>query len=207
MSEIKSSPQDQSVDWLAFCDKESTRYALDAPWVKDGWKFATDSRVMVAVPTGEPDSPPDAKGRRFANAFPLIEPALRPGIEWQPLPTFERCERCGNKGTIRKTCSCCRGAMKVKCDMSHNHDCPHCDKTGKETLSCRCFVMLGGRRIATEHFEKIAALPNVKWNSPNDNCESSVFFSFGELGNCIAMAMPLSAEHDPEWTERKLVTT
>ena len=205
--QTESPPQAEWIDWLAFCDKESTRYALDAPWVKDGWKFATDSRVMIAVPTGEPDSQPDAKGRRFANALPLIKPALRPGIKWQPLPAFERCGKCSNKGTIRKTCSCCRGATEVQCDMGHYHDCPDCDKTGKETLSCRCFVVLGNRCLATEYFEKVAALPNVKWHSPNDKCESPVFFSFGELGNCVAVVIPLSSEHHPECTERKSATT
>lgn len=202
----------QGIDWLAFCDQDSTRYALDAPWIKDGWKFATNSRVMIAVPVpGEPDSPPDPQGRRFANPLPLLKPVLdkqrRVSIAWHTLPKFESCDKCGNKCRLVRSCSTCRGLLQVKCDMDHYHDCPDCEKTGKENCPCNCFVMLSGRSLATEYFEKVAALPDVAgYYVPNSDPDTAVFFCFGEHRNCFAVLMPLSSEYGTDRIERKAVT-
>lgn len=203
----------QAVDWLAFCDAESTRYALDVPWIKDGWKFATNWRVIIAVPTGESDSPPDAKGRRFANALPLLSPVIgrNESIQWLPLPKFEPCDKCKNKGTITQPCSTCKGSLQAKCDMGHYHDCTDCKKTGKESCPCDCFVMVESRMLHTEFFEKVLKLPGLAgYYVPNSDPEDRVFFCFGELRNCFAIIMPLAPDatgFDDDRIERKAVLT
>lgn len=44
------------MDITKFCSEEDGRYGLSKPWVKDGWKYATDGRIAVREPTDEPDS-------------------------------------------------------------------------------------------------------------------------------------------------------
>lgn len=37
------------IDLSRFCDAEMTRYSLAAPFVRDGWVYATDTRILVRV--------------------------------------------------------------------------------------------------------------------------------------------------------------
>lgn len=45
------------MDIKKFCADADGRFPLSKPWVKDGWRYATDGRIAVREPTDEPDSP------------------------------------------------------------------------------------------------------------------------------------------------------
>lgn len=72
---------------LLFCD-DSFRYALNRPWIKDGVRYATDNRVMVAVPVpGFADSMRKGEGvstPRYPNCAGLLQATPMPDA-WQPL--------------------------------------------------------------------------------------------------------------------------
>lgn len=72
---------------LLFCD-DSSRYAIRHPWTKNGVRYATDSRIMVAIDVpGESDSDiPVKSGVRLK--YPKVEELLQSvpqPVEWMPL--------------------------------------------------------------------------------------------------------------------------
>ena len=59
-SEVKIMDSDKSIVLDAFCGSQEK---LAEPFVRDGWRYATDGRVLVRVPSNEPDTegnPPKA---------------------------------------------------------------------------------------------------------------------------------------------------
>jgi len=44
------------MDIANFCADEDGRFPLSKPWVKDGWRYATDARITVREPTTEPNT-------------------------------------------------------------------------------------------------------------------------------------------------------
>ena len=44
------------MDITKFCAEEDGRYPISKPWIHDGWKYATDGRIIVRQWTDEPDS-------------------------------------------------------------------------------------------------------------------------------------------------------
>ena len=153
---------------------------MHEPWVKGGWKFATDARILVAVPASDPDTKFEPSFRPPSGAISILAPVLgRDGLNWLPLPKFADCAKCGNTGHLSE------------------------DHSDEIRVPCECYVVLGGRLIATKYFTLIEKLPDVRWLVVNSNHEGMVFFNFGELGNCFGAVMPLS--DGLRLSERKLV--
>lgn len=44
------------MDITTFCAEEDGRYPLSKPWVKGGWRYATNGRIAVREPTDDPAS-------------------------------------------------------------------------------------------------------------------------------------------------------
>ncbi len=87
------------MDITKFCAEEDGRYGLSRPWSKDGWRYATDGRIVVRVPTDEPDS----ERAMCAELLPLFAGrALTEDREhWQLVPTHD------GKGKDWEEPACC----------------------------------------------------------------------------------------------------
>lgn len=59
-------------DW-AFA---TSRYSLELPFVYDGWKIATDGRIMLATPTDEPNTPADVGSNKRLPQGQQLGPVL-----------------------------------------------------------------------------------------------------------------------------------
>lgn len=67
------------INLTPFCAmRRMSRYDMSKPWNRNGWKYATDGRIAVRVPCGEPDS----EGQLFPPANELFGGE---GI-WEPWP-------------------------------------------------------------------------------------------------------------------------
>lgn len=107
-------------------DPESTRYCLSAPFLQDGFLYATDGRVAVRMPwPGEWTHQAEGRAPKMADVF-------RDVSEFRPDPiamgevvvAFEPCKECrGEKVLPERKCPECRGSGRVDCDCN----CPHCD--------------------------------------------------------------------------------
>lgn len=65
-----------TIDLQPFCGEPEAcwRHAIGEPWIADGWKYATDLRMLVRLPAGpgrKPDNVPDA-----ASLFSDFDPEL-----------------------------------------------------------------------------------------------------------------------------------
>lgn len=126
------------IDLKAFCGTgKEWRYALGEPFVRGGFKYATDTQVCVRVPTDEPDTPTGEK--RFPNVmsfslwgqFPLEQPSdfLVPHLP--PLVTYE-CYECAG---LDYECPECEGHGDVEwygdyTDHTYSATCQMCDGEG-----------------------------------------------------------------------------
>lgn len=124
----------QQIDLQPFCSTDTDgRYGIDKPWVKDGWRHATDGRICIRLPaTGEPDALPEKRVPHFDEVLPPVDG------NWQPWPQVESCgscfgrrhidcDECGGDGTCDQckckgahNCGCCEGTGKVTCKACHD---------------------------------------------------------------------------------------
>lgn len=74
------------MDITKFCAEEDARYPISKPWVKDGWKYATDARIVVRVPTDEPDS--KTQMYQIVSLFAARPVAGKPAT-WAIIPTHD----------------------------------------------------------------------------------------------------------------------
>lgn len=146
------------VDFLPFCDDESIRVNMSIPWVKDGFRYATNSRIMVMQFTGEPDTPEGEKP--FPNAASVRDSFLNVNANTPWPESFPDCPTCGKSGMVEVfECGNCGGMGYQECNLGHEHDCDFCDGTGNAKGRFRrgesrfdicddmrrCAVKIGGR--------------------------------------------------------------
>lgn len=83
-----------------FCDPGAYRYLISVPFVVDGYRYATDGRIVVRVPTADPDStiptPPEGeRQKKYPNvgSIPFAHETVDvPPSEWPswPTPCYEK---------------------------------------------------------------------------------------------------------------------
>lgn len=155
-----------TIDLEAFCC-ETSRYSLLHPFVQDGWQYATDGRIMVAVPAeGEPDSAEPDKRYPKGMASYLIEPT---DAEFVPWPESGYCYACDGNGVANLPCEACGHEREVSCE-------------------CRSVdpLEICGRRVSRYYAQKIAGLPKVECTAGEGE---SVFFRFdGGKGRVCGIA-------------------
>jgi hypothetical protein len=78
------------VNLQAFCGT-SERYAIDAPWIRKGFEYATDSAIIVRRPTEAPNTPPEGTKLPIAGKL-LEENSCHLTDDW-PLPEWQQFER------------------------------------------------------------------------------------------------------------------
>lgn len=146
------------INWKAWATSVNTvpsRYAeLPQPYVKDGWKYATDCRAIVRVPTDEEDTNnvklPNANF--FANGETLPWP--EPDVEEQ----HADCPECEGYGTV--------GSVDCEeCDGVGMTDCEHC---GSEIDCHACWGegVVGGQQCGTCNGERSFRQPKLQRMQP-----------------------------------------
>ena len=130
------------IDLQAFC-KGVTNYQIDKPFVRDGLKTATDGRLLVIMPTGETDTPPQEK------PYPKIVTMFQDYkwvdgkfvIDKPDRSTKENvwCDECGGSGKQEQECSLCNGeGVCNKCSCGYEHACGGCDGDGYRRTGAKC---------------------------------------------------------------------
>lgn len=128
MSDTMTKPE--TFDAMRFCDSESSRYGLGAPFtLPSGMLCASDTRVLIIFPADWHDGTKDLDGRK-----PQID-AVMSGwdlvTEWRPFTELPDCAECGNSGEVEEIlCDTCHGAGSEECNLGHEHDCDDCDGCG-----------------------------------------------------------------------------
>ena len=92
------------------------------PWAFNGWKYATDGKIAVRVPTDEPDDSSEPHKRPDAAA-------IFRGFDVTGLVPFAIPEL---QGVKEKKCSSCNGRGYSTCDHGHDHKCNDCDGGTRE---------------------------------------------------------------------------
>ena len=171
---------ESEINLTPFLDKE---FFGGTPWNFKGFRYATDGRIAVRVPTDEPDS--DDLSKQPANgdvtsAFPPIGDLLGQWSDATPIMRECCCIECeGEREVGGDKCPGCDGDGEVRCPTCwRNHDCDECGGHGKiNRKRCpRCQgKMVGafeqavayrfqtGHAIAAKYYESIARLPNARY--------------------------------------------
>lgn len=187
-------------EMLPFCDAESTRYAIGAPFVLDGWKYATDTRVCIRVPCSEPNR--QSGEGRFVPADKVF--AGFPSGGFSPMGEVVDvkgnvvCQRCAGEGRIdRARCRRCGGAGYVYCDHCDNeNDCRECRGKGL-TIGDLCPECLGkkvipgiervtvrGLQFRPLYVTRVLGLPDVVFQVDQ---QTRLIFTFAGGGQGILM--------------------
>lgn len=139
------------MDLQPFCSVDECRMAICTPWAFNGWKYATDGRIAVRVPTTDPDD--SNKPYKRPDASALFKGFNVEGLESFEIPTLD--------GVMEKRCSSCNGNGYSTCDHGHDHECEDCDKSG--ILEEWPKKEIGGRLFSERFLSKMAALPGLKF--------------------------------------------
>ena len=137
------------VDLQQFCADGTSRYNFHRPFVKGGFLWATDARILVRVHSDEPDTVPEHG--KFPNVMAVWEPGFDSAGEFVPLPNLRyelvACEECGGCG--RYICPTCE----------HEDDCSECDGSGE--VFSPCWLKIGANSFAAELIDKLKRLPGI----------------------------------------------
>ena len=188
------------IDLKPFCQTyESSRFAMDKPFVKNGFKYATDARIIIRVPTDEPDTGIGEK--KFPDPNTVYGPRESIVCDQDWPDSFPDCPTCGQLGyEIRFECPICDGSGYHECDLGHDHECEECGGNGstqrrlrptdKEVKSTHdgkdCAIKIGKELFAREIIAKVSALPNpIKWASCGKGEPMKV-----TAGDAVLLVMP-----------------
>lgn len=182
-----------TIDLQRFCLADLTdgsRYpAMAKPFMRGGMKYATDGRILIAVPApGEPDTT-----ERTPRAEELL-PEIGPSAEYLPWPTTEPCLPCGQTGQVTRTCRVCSGLGEHWCDQCEtDHECKACDEDCKQIEICDCrefgqAIEINCRTIARHYVYLASTLPNVQFFADRGSQEKPLRFRFNG-GEGVVMPM------------------
>jgi hypothetical protein len=195
-----------------FCACADGRYVISAPWVKDGIRYATDGKLLVAVPAAGEDDTPLAVGKQFFDGAKLMS-SQHVGICNSPIPrpTGETLEEERTDCDCGDTCMTCDGSGECTCSACEDtHTCGECDGDGSLPDS-HCEQCHGSGRITTLITEahpvvigpamyngnlilRILDLPGVLCSMPATDRSPLVFTADGDLWGLLAPVRPRSTE-------------
>ena len=116
----------KEINLQIFCSNERTGF--EKPFVDNGFEYATDGRILVAVKTDKPDT----ESRRPKDCRQLFERIWDEG--WKPVKmsmperTTHKCCFCNGDGIKRDQCNICDGFGLHTCDCGTEHTCGYCDE-------------------------------------------------------------------------------
>lgn len=175
----------KQIDLQPFCDTEDVRYALSTPWVKGGWRYATDGRICVRVTTDEADSPTyNEDGLKRPGADRLFDDFPPDGFEDMPKSLDEQVD---DAPDAPRLCECAKLVLCPKCKgddwcdkcvawegeiVKANQKCETCG--GKGELP-RVYQGIGNEWFDKWYLDKMRALPNLLVQSLDKNRLAFVF--------------------------------
>ena len=168
------------IDLKPFCHTDVKRYAMDKPFVIDGWEYATDGRICVRIPAdGEPNAlePKDGK-KRPTKPWEIFAEVPADAV-WRKWPKVSKCVNCNGTGNVDGCAGC-------KCGR-----CP-----GDADSGCTCrnpgtFERRFGKVELSRHYAAlVATLPNVRY-VPQPNSDAPLAFCFdGGEGRVMGLEQP-----------------
>lgn len=194
MSEGERVALKNKIDWLAFCEKEgSSRLDMSTPFVLNGWRYATDARVAIRIPCGEPNT--EAKEKRFPPIEQLFANFPEDGFEpWPEVDVFNamgdcpecdcglvnsvECRKCLGRGfTVCNECGTEDDCKPCKGEGYVGDDCGNCN--GKGELVWTWVQRIGDDYTAhAKYAELFRELPNVEF--VNNNGKLLIRFDGGQ---------------------------
>lgn len=220
--------EEAALPWREFCDPLASRYLLNRPFVQNGFRYATDSRIAVRQPSAEPDSNhkefAKALGdseRRFPDIGKLWGDDLTPASPiWQPWPirhwfrddgTHSDCAKWEGDGE----CPMC-DPDSAECVDLQGKKCPRCGDTQlKNPRICRVcggsglmFLQWIGRKLINAEYDlRIRyVLPGpVEWFDRDESDDASpIAFRFpGGEGLVMPMRNQERVLREPTESERR----
>lgn len=154
------------VDLKPFCATYSARYALTEPFCHGGFEYATDSAIMIRVPTDKPDSPTfSGDGKQFptaGNYWEMYKPNFkREFCDYFPVDYVDKlapCLACEATGLAsHELCVKCEGEGCTECfECGHESECGECDGDGF-VGSGECEVCHGKRELIQPVLQRIGS--------------------------------------------------
>lgn len=145
-----------TIDLSLFCDSEVMRYDLSKPFTIDGWRYATDAKICVRVPTDDPSDELKANDLhgRFPDCrtLPWPDAKTRDTLAWMPMPPVPP--------EAWEVCPCCEGS-KVDPDFK-DEECDFCEGEGRFIKPQDITLSDGETRIGDEPARKMERLPNLR---------------------------------------------
>jgi len=157
-----------NIELQDFCSTDDCRESIMTPFVRDGWKYATDGRIMVRIKTDEPDD--SGQPHKRPNAAKLFE-----GFDVSKLEAFNLPEL---KGVENQTCRYCSGNGVQTCSLGHDHDCDECDTTGLTEKWPEQDI--GKARFSERFLVKIKNLPGLRFYPTTAETPALFTFDNGE---------------------------
>lgn len=193
-----------AIDLSRFCDRDHSY--ISRPWVESGVRYASDGRIIVAVPAdGEPSSE-----HRHPNG-PDILKGFPDSADWMPWPEpayvddMADCLACDGTGDeSTENCPECDGAGTTTCPHCfHEDDCDECDGAGViRTADCvQCGgtgrvlrparIEVAGRWFAWDVDQLVRLLPNPEFaHDSKDRFKTWLVF---DGGRGVVMALSRDA--------------
>lgn len=173
------------MDLRVFCEPsvDYKRYAIQAPWVFDGWEYATDGWIAVRVPTKKKDSPAkDAPYPKAYRIFAKFTECRRPWPDWECAPL--RCRDCVGKGKYQgKKCRSCGGKGKIMAPVGE----PGQSDFVRRRLDTVTIVTIRGRFFNAWYLGLIESqCKQLKYRLPQDDCKPLVFTASGGVQGLLA---------------------
>lgn len=174
----------ETVDFTKFCDVHaSDRYNMGVPFVKDGYEYATNTRICVRRKVDAADTPIGDK--RFPNAAQLFVGSFH-GVTaayflevmlktWSEVPCWCcnetgkcHCEACEGVGDTRVICECCAGSGSVYFPRT---------------------VDIGTALVDTRYDKLIRELPGIRVRIPGEGDEQKPICFVFDGGEGLLMPM------------------
>ncbi len=157
----------------AFCGEGGSRHAFTKPFVRGGWRNATDGRILVRVPSNEPDT--EGKWPKMGELFLRKWNRINAVALVVPGRGTEECRDCYGTRFIHIECCDCEGSGSCECnDCGDRHKCAACRgrgvvRTGRDCRVCQGTgkeyqdVKIGWLNCTGRHIARIAQnLPNPR---------------------------------------------
>lgn len=120
------------------CANQNGRYTVDRSFVKNGWRYATDGRIVVRESTDELETkvPLDCPPFPDCSSLAWTDPVI--GIMKLP-DAIDEC--------VRERCECCRGSAAIECadpNCDFRHECA-CETGYHESEAADFYEILDGK--------------------------------------------------------------
>lgn len=160
-----------------FCAKETGRYMINDPWVKDGYLIATNGRICVRIPVADADSPPVTEPYPPMQDLPWKSEYEDP-IEIPEIPEL-----------AKEQCMACNGHGVHSCpDCDHRHECGNCKGTGEVAKEVQAKpIAIGNVCFYVDRLRLVKAIGATHLRLATGHRLSPALFNFLENGEGLIL--------------------